>query len=280
MSKNPRGLSKFQQIAGWTLTFILILAGIAGFFTVFVEIQETSDQILMSIVSLLATALGLERIVIFSEMNARSEERYIMLYSSVKQVQESLEQSAQFLSDIVNSGVEYKPLTGYLEVYTEAERIVELCSITDIIRTTSLGLYPFINDPDEPLSDLEGNETAYLSYMESVAKKVRTGKEKQGDIFYKVVMGSESRSTQRGISLRKRLFKKYNALDRLFIHRIDSTWSLDLLIAGDERMIIGFPTVTGDREIRLGVSITDRHFVRRVIDWYEGHLWSRSQPIE
>lgn len=279
MSKKPSDLSKFRLVGGWILTIVLILAGVTGFLTAFLEVQNTEDQILFSIISLLATALGFERIVVFSEMNARAEEQHLALNASLKEVQDKLKQSTQLLSKISSSEVEYKPLIGYVEVYAEAERIVALCSGTEIIRTTSLGVYPLINEPDSESRNLTDNESAYLNYIESVAKKVGEEKEKQGDIFYKVVMGSESRSNQRGISLRKRLFEQCNTLDRLFIHQIDSSWSLDLLIAGDERMIIGFPTVAGDREIRLGVSITDKDFVRRVIDWYEGHLWNKSQPV-
>ncbi len=280
MSKKSSVLSRFQVVGGWILTSVLILAGVTGFFTAFVGAQEPADQVLFGIISLLATALGLERVVVFSEMNARAEERHLGLIDSLHKVHAGLEQSTQLLAELSNFDVKYKPLIGYVEVYTEAERIVELCSGTDIIRTTSLGVYPPTIDERNDLSKFTANDTAYFNYIESVAKKVGAEKEKQGDIFYKVVMGSDSRSTRRRISLRKHLFEKHNSLDRLFIHRIDSTWSLDLLIAGNDRMIIGFPTVAGDREIRLGVSITDRDFVRRVIDWYEGHLWSKSQPVE
>src|SRR5207244_12204632 len=81
------------------------------------------------------------------------------------------------------------------------------------------------------------------------------------------------------ICRRRELFKQNNALDRMEIRCLGGSWSLNLLIIGNEHMIIGFPTIAKDADMRTGLLINHPEFVGSVVRWYDEILWSEAKVV-
>ena len=99
---------------------------------------------------------------------------------------------------------------------------------------------------------------------------------------YRVIMGMQLDAEgapppdkQQAILTRRKKFKNYDVLnDRVQIKYLETQWSLNILIVGTEHLKIGFPALTGDREVVMSLRISDRSFVERVVHWYDEHLWN------
>jgi hypothetical protein len=177
-----------------------------------------------------------------------------------------------------DTGIETAPLIGREAIYQEANRLLIRCCGEEVIRATSLGRY----------SDEEGEEelAEWFSYVETLASKIGEAKQKKLDMVYKVVMGFKPdkggvppSDKQRGIITRRNKFKEKNALDRIYIWSIDTSYSLDVLIVGNSNMIIGFPTVAGRRELTLGIRLTNDDFVGKVCRWFDDFVLAAAQPV-
>ena len=249
--------------AGGVIVGILDLLGLDGIIPV-----NRSLSIIMTLVSALALALGIERRTTIENLKVDVKEARCDIIKALNGLVGEVDSVQQALV----SAVSVRALTDEKMVYREASRLVNEADDSDIIRATSLG-----SPPDPPKSP------PFDRYLLGVAKRIRASKERGGSLTYRIVMGYRPTNgsgpplaKREGIRQRKEVFRAEGVLDRLLIRSIDTTWSLDILLVGDS-MIIGFPTLAGRRHIRLGLRITDKDFVGRVTQWFDDFLWDNAR---
>jgi len=290
-------LLQFIRNLGWEG----VLFGIAGVIATVIGLLDftslinlTSDPALRIILSSIGVLLAL--VVAQNAKRAEQQARHVEVLKAISQIYTAVEQSnsafgreLQDFHQTLTASVTLKPLMGHQAVYEEVTRLIKACNASEIIRTTSLTSSKFEKETIDP-SDEDANKamTAYQTYFETLAKKIGEQKQKRGlGMVYKCVvgfrpneMGEPPPNKKRAIHRRRNVFGKYNALDRMELRYIDSSWSLDLIIIGTEHMVIGLPTVAGDTEIRLGMRITDKDLVANVARWYDEYLWRESSEIQ
>ena len=175
-----------------------------------------------------------------------------------------------------------KPLMGSGAVYQEVTKLLEACTGSEIIRTTSLTVLASDSDKDKDESPPDSPELArYLEAMaQTIAAKKGTG------MSYRCVMGfrldrsgSPPPNKKRAISKRRAVFSKHNVLSNMKLKYLNSSWALDMIIVDDGDVVLGFPTVAGSTEIRLGVRISGKGLLKEVIRWYDDYLWQPSKDI-
>ncbi len=227
--------------------------------------------------SILALAIGLERYATFEEAGDKAQRRHLEIIQALSEIHRAVEQQNQVLvkelSDIyetLTATITGEALIGHVTIYQEAIRLLKACKGSQIIRSTSLTA-TLIDNP---------------AYYEALAKVVGQGKQKKLGMVYKVVMGCRLNEKgepppewQQTIRHRRKFFRENNALDKLEIKCLDTTGFLDLLIIGDEHMIIAFPTIARDPYLRLGLRISNKDFVRSVAQWYEEYLWREAKGL-
>jgi hypothetical protein len=169
-----------------------------------------------------------------------------------------------------------KLLRGINDIYEEACRLGRRCSGDEIVSTTSLSLSPEAFRVSSP---------AWRKYIECLAQRVGKAKEEGHDMVYRVVMGfhpdekgEPPSHKKRAIMDRRRAFRRAKALDRIEVRFIDASWVVELGIFGDS-VIIGFPIITPDRELRFGLRVTDAGFARKAGRWYEQYVWGAAEPV-
>lgn len=242
------------------------------------------SALILVVFSALAIAISLERYEAFVKAREEAQHRHSEITQAISQIQSivsrdipSLESGITQLYQMLMSTVgSVKILEGHEVVYEEAVRLIKKCNSSDIIRSTSLDLY----------SDPETITIPYKSYLETIAEVIGQGKHKKLGMSHKVVMGfrpdengEPPPKNKQTINARRKAFMRYDALDRLYIKYVESSWFVSLLIVGDDEMIFGFPTIAGDSRIRLGIRITDRVFVGNVVRWYEEYLWHVAKDV-
>jgi hypothetical protein len=233
--------------------------------------------LLLLVFSTLGMAISLERYEATGKAREEAQQRHAESIQATSLVQRTIEQSnlnlGKEIADIhqtLTSAITSKPLIGYEAVYEEALRLIKGCKGSEIIRSTSL-------------------TTAHVGmpeYYETIARVIGQGKQRKLGMVYKTVLGFRPNEQgepppeyQEDISMRVRAFKENNVRDKLEMKYLDRSWFLDLLILGDEKMIIAFPTLARDPYLRLGIRISDKDFVRSIVQWYEEHLWREAETM-
>lgn len=262
----------------------LILVGATGFFIslfdqlasyipllVFLRIPYDVSPLLLFVVSILTLSIGLERFAIFEEDRKIAKKRHSDIMDAVKSIEDIFYSEISELHQGIRGSSVVKTLIGNSSIYNETIRIVKKCQGSEIIRATSLG---------ESNSDIESayhyQHSPHTKFLEVLAQKIGQEKRKNLGMVYRVVV-DQNKGT--GIQARQEVFKQHEALDRLEIRGIDASWSLDFVIIGDKALLIGFPTIAKDREIRLAIEINDEDLVVNIIRWYDEYLWREAQEI-
>jgi hypothetical protein len=284
---------RIQIFSLLTIALIGIIIALVSLYTPIFEFIVTIFPFLKSVnltalillvFSTVAIAIGLERYEVLDKAREEALYRHSEITQAITQIQSivsrdipNLESGITQLYQILMSTVgAVRVLEGHEVVYDEAVRLIKKCKSSDIIRSTSLDLY----------SNPETMTFPYKSYLETIAEVIGEGKHKKLGMAHKVVMGFRTDEhgepppkNKQTISARRNAFKRYDALDRLYIKYVESSWFVSLLIVGDDEMIFGFPTSAGDSRIRLGIRITDRVFVGSVVRWYEEYLWQVAKDV-
>jgi hypothetical protein len=170
-----------------------------------------------------------------------------------------------------------KLLRGMDSIYEEACRLAKQCEGDEVVSATSLGLSP---------DNYKASRPAWRNYIECLAQRVGKAKEEGRAMVYRVVMGfrldehgEPPPDKKRAIKDRQRAFREAKARDRIEIKFIEASWAVELAVIGDSHVIIGFPLVLPDRELRLGLRVTDADFARKAGRWYEQYVWEPAQPV-
>jgi hypothetical protein len=235
--------------------------------------------LLLLVFSTLGIAISLERYEAFGKAKNETQRRHEEVIHAIYQVQKIFEDDlTRELTEVhqtLATAIDSKPLIGNEAVYGEAIRLIKACKGSEVIRATSL-----INNLHDE------SKTPYKEYIQTLAKAVGQSKQKRLNMVYKVVMGLQSNDKgepqlayQQTINRRREVFKENDALDRLEIKCLETYWSLNMLIVGNEQMIIGFPTIAGDSSIRSGIRVTNKDFVDSVARWFDEYLWHRAEYV-
>lgn len=296
-SKESSKREWYDKVATWGLLILSVLViflqlgdqlarliPILGFLKL--DNASVALPLILSEISLLAFSVGLERYAAIDEAKKESQNRHLEITQAISRTRETvqeyglnLEKELVEIHRTLSTSIVGKPLMGNNVVYEEAIRLIRTCNGSEIIRATSLGTSSQSDESPE-------GATPYRTYLETLAKKIGQQKQRKLGMVYKVIIGLQldvngvpQLPKQRGIRTRRKFFKEENALDRLEMKYIENSWSLDLLLLGDKHLIIGFPIIAGDTEIRLGIRISDREFVGSVVRWYDECVWNEAKVL-
>lgn len=291
-SKKPTGSERIQTTYLVIVSIIALLIALASVFgpvfdflvNIFPFLKLINlIALLLLVFSVLGIAISLERYETVGVVREKAQRRHEEVIQAIARTQSiverddlNLEKGIAEVHQLLTISIPSQVLMGGPnEIYRVSIELVENCKGTEIILATSLG-------------DIlhEDVESPYNQYLEALVKKIVETKQQKIGMLYRVVMGFQLNRegepplvNQAGIRRRRELFKKYNILDRMQIRYLETPWSLDLFIVGNEHMIIGFPSYAEHREIRLALRVTDKDFVNHVAGWYNEHLWSAAKPL-
>ncbi len=303
-NQSSRQRSRIRTLANKTVTALLVmvacvsvLIALASLYSPIFEFIVTIfpplrlfnlTALLLFIFSSVGLTIGLERYETLTEAKEEARKKHEEVVQVLNQIKKTVEQNDQNLvkevagiqQTLMATAVTVKPLIGNDVVYEESIRLIKACKGSEIIRATSFIHYPI------HYANLEDISEPNREYLETLAKAIGQGKQKKLGMVYKVVMGfglnergEPPPEGQRPIRKRRELFRQNNALDRMEIRCLDGSWSLNLLIVGHEQMMIGFPTIVKDADMRTGILINHKEFVGSVIRWYDEFLWSEAKVV-
>lgn len=268
-STNHRWGDIMNRVTSWGLIATGLLGVVIGVLDVFLELDTVLPvkeplAILVVLVSILALALGVERRATIEELGEDIRQTHSYTIGMLNYLTREITNVEQALV----STLSVRALTDERMVYGEAIQLVNAAKDSDTIRATSLGAGTSLS-----------KSPPFDEYLLAVARRVKTSKERGGALTYRVVMGYGPTNgevpplkRQQAIRQRRQLFGAAGVLDRLFIRSVDTSWSLDMLIVGDS-MIVGFPTLSRETVVRLGLRISDKRFVGCVSQWFDDFLW-------
>jgi hypothetical protein len=236
------------------------------------------------VVSTLAIAIGLERYASLEETRDEAHRRHEVVIQALNQIKTKVEQGNLSLVNEVNQVDQtlkeavgsLHPLDGHHAIYLEAIRLLKECNGNEIIRTTH-----FVHDA--PYTSQIG--TDYLTTLVQTIEQSKKGGRK--GIVYHSVLGHNPAIGKDEIPYkvveeahdRKAYFKDHHTE-----HNLDMKWSpyldLDLFIMDEKYIIIAFPTIQGEPELKCGIRITNRDFVKSVVRWYDEYLSPTAKNID
>jgi hypothetical protein len=252
-----------DKFATWVLMIVSIIALIITLYSWLSLIKflgltgldiTTSVYLVLTIFSLIGIAIGLERYGVLEGMRREQIEANRALHASIP----------------------CRTLMTTQENYEETKRLIEHCTGDEIIRATSLGISHEERDP------------AFDSYLDTLARKIQDARRHGEAMRYRIIMGMQldaqgapPPNKQQAILARRKKFKHYNVLNNRLLHikYLETQWSLDMVIVGNDHLIIGFPAFAGDRQLSMSLRVSDRSFVDRVAHWYDEHLWNVAQDV-
>lgn len=166
------------------------------------------------------------------------------------------------------SPIKAKLLNSHDEIYKEARRMVERCKGHEWIRATSITTkWPGSDDPAARCVE---------EFFRALASRCAAAKMKGQALTYMTILGFGSggkeippEQKRPSIIQRQKFFANEGAGDRLKLMYLETGWSLDVVIAGSDEMIIGFPTRPRDGKFYMGLKIKDADFVGRAVEWYD-----------
>jgi len=241
------------------------------------------------IFSALGITISLERYEALKEAKEEAYKRHFEIIKAIDQVQKNIELDDQTLlhevveiyQTLMAASIMVKPLFGNKTYYEEAIRLLKACKGSEIIRATAFDIHRY--------SDLGYVSFQDSAYLETLAKTIGHAKQNKLGMVYKVVMGFRGYNlSEKGepppegqyrIRKRRELFKQNNVLDRIEIRYLDNSWSLNFMIVDNEKMMIGFPTMAIDADLRVGLLINHKEFVESMVRWYDELLWKDAKIL-
>lgn len=153
------------------------------------------------------------------------------------------------------------------EIYARASKLV--IQAESRVRATSFG-------------QLSGLEDEKLEYIENLAKRAATQKNRHIDFIYKVVCSKDNTTLERNNTLRERkeVFDNYGVFDCLKAREIESGWGVDFLIVDDSHLHVSFQSF-GNQSLKLGLELADAEdLVRPIARWYDECLFDKATWID
>src|SRR5437660_635983 len=166
----PRQYSRWRKGREFVQIWGLIIPGLAGFLISIVSYFLSPNlalNFLLSLFSILALALGLERYDAIGEQRTEGQYKHQEVLQAISQSQSIVKQDnlnlekeiAEVHLALMNTAVAVRRLRGYEDVYQEAIRLIKACKGSEIIRATSLAHYPNVGTP-------------YQDYFDTLAKTI------------------------------------------------------------------------------------------------------------
>ena len=157
------------------------------------------------------------------------------------------------------------PLASREALYEEIIELVRSMKKYVRIRATST-LY----DPDSP------SDAIFDRYISVIAEKIAEGTRRGSAADYTLVMsfkvdenGFPPLDRQESIRNRQRAFEEVGAADRITVFQTAERWRMDVMLIGEEHLIIGFPVRTGDPRLHHGIRISGGEFVTYISQWFD-----------
>jgi hypothetical protein len=157
------------------------------------------------------------------------------------------------------------PLASRKDLYTEIINLVRSTKKSVRIRATST-LY----DTDTP------SDSIFDQYISAVAERIAEGARRGSAADYTLVMsfrvdesGLPPLDRQESIRNRQRAFEKAGVGDRITVFQTPERWRMDVMLIGEDHLIIGFPGRLGDPRLHHGIRISGGEFVTYISQWFD-----------
>jgi len=132
-------------------------------------------------------------------------------------------------------------------------------------------------------------EAVFLDYMEVVAAKIAEAKRRGYAADYTLVTaftpepdGRLPAAREAAVRTRLDLFEKHGARDRYKLYHTPYHWSVDVLVIGDDHVVIGFPAAaaTDDPLLRNAIIISGHEFVTHIVHWFDHCVRANANRVD
>lgn len=164
------------------------------------------------------------------------------------------------------------------EMYEEIMALIRKAKPQIHIRATSTIVTDHIDE-----------EKVFLDYVETVAMKIGDAKRRGYAADYTLVTaftpqpdGRMPADREAAVRTRLGLFEKHDARDRYKLYYTPQHGSVDVLVIGDDHVVIGFPAAaaTDDPLLRNAIIISGHEFVTHIVHWFDHCVRAIATPVD